>query len=180
MLIFHPDLFKTLWFLYVFGTAFQFTLDTYLLISQILSDWMLNCKPELSFSDDLPSCLPCFPHEIRCIVAGALLTAWGHERRHCSQLLSGDDWQGGIGMRIGIAVSRPQAVDSLKETNNARMSWTKPHLGLELNIINWNDWQYMLLTLYCPSEHILQARAYASFSPCFDSSTLFIRKVDGG
>ena len=27
-------------------------------------------------------------------------------------------------------------------------------------------WQYMLLTWYCPAEHIPQAGAYASFSPC--------------
>ena len=28
-----------------------------------------------------------------------------HERRYCSQLLSGDDWEGSIGTRVSIAVS---------------------------------------------------------------------------
>ena len=45
-----------------------------------------------------------------------------HEHRHCSRLLSGDDWQGNIGTSVGIAVSRLQGVNSLKDANNGRMS----------------------------------------------------------
>ena len=39
-----------------------------------------------------------------------------HECRHCSWLLSGDDWQWSIGTSVGIGVCRLQAVNLLKQT----------------------------------------------------------------
>ena len=36
---------------------------------------------------------------------------------------------------VGIAVSQLQAVNSLKETNNGRMSWALPHSGQKLDKI---------------------------------------------
>ena len=71
-----------------------------------------------------------------------------HECRHFSWLLSGDDWQGSIGTRVGIVVSRFQAVNSLKETNNGRMSWAMPHLGLQSNQIKSNLIKLKKIKLY--------------------------------
>ena len=49
-----------------------------------------------------------------CLIHLRIEQVYWHEHRHCSQLLLGDDWQGSIDTRDGIAVSRLQAVDSLK------------------------------------------------------------------
>ena len=45
-----------------------------------------------------------------------------HDIRHFSQLLSGDNWQLGIGTSVSVAVCHLQMVDGLVETNNGRMS----------------------------------------------------------
>ena len=57
---------------------------------------------------------------VRTTQSGIEQVYW-HERRHCSRLLSGDDWKGSIGTRVGIAVTRLQTFDSLKETNYGRI-----------------------------------------------------------
>ena len=45
---------------------------------------------------------------------GTVKQEYWHKHRHCSRLLSGDDWQWSIGTSIDIAVSQLQTVDSLK------------------------------------------------------------------
>ena len=45
---------------------------------------------------------------------GTVKQEYWHKHRHCSWLLSGDDWHWSIGTSIGIAVSQLQTVDSLK------------------------------------------------------------------
>ena len=91
-----------------------------------LNDQAYNCLIHLQSLSVYSTCV----YAAQTVHTGIEQVCW-HECRHCSWLLSGDDWQ----VRVGIAVSRLQALDLLKETNNGRMSWAIPHSGLRWNEI---------------------------------------------
>ena len=78
-----------------------------------LNDQAYNCLIHLQSLSVYSTCV----YAAQTVHTGIEQVCW-HECRHCSWLLSGDDWQ----VRVGIAVSRLQALDLLKETNNGRMS----------------------------------------------------------
>ena len=91
-----------------------------------LNDQAYNCLIHLQSLSVYSTCV----YAAQTVHTGIEQVCW-HECRHCSWLLSGDDWQ----VRVGIAVSRLQVLDLLKETNNGRMSWAIPHSGLRWNEI---------------------------------------------
>ena len=78
-----------------------------------LNDQAYKCLIHLQSLSVYSTCV----YAAQTVHTGIEQVCW-HECRHCSWLLSGDDWQ----VRVGIAVSRLQAADLLKETNNGRMS----------------------------------------------------------
>ena len=78
-----------------------------------LNDQAYNCLIHLQSLSVYSTCV----YAAQTVHTGIEQVCW-HECGHCSWLLSGDDWQ----VRVGIAVSRLQAADLLKETNNGRMS----------------------------------------------------------
>ena len=104
-------------------------------VSWVVSQFFLSKRPSLKLLDSLTRQLYSHINSAHNKVRKQVLN-W-QECRHCSWLLSGDDWQWFIGTSVGIAVCHLQAVNLLEETNNGWLSLAMPNSGLRLNQIRF-------------------------------------------